>query len=337
MSGQEVDFVVTWVDGSDPAWLVEKKRYEQECKHYAGDDRAVRYRDWDSLKYWFRGVEAFAPWVRRVHLITWGHTPEWLNTNHPKLNVVRHEQYIHEVYLPTFNSHTIELNLHHIEGLAEQFVYFNDDMFLLRPVPKDLFFQNGLPVDDAILNPTIAAGYPHYVEYIAAHNIGVINAHFEKVDVICKAPEKWICPQYGRPWLRTMLMMPWHHFSGFVNDHLPQPFLKDTFKKVWAAEPDVLHETCTHRFRDYGRDVNQWLMRYWQFCENRFVPIAPRKRGKDLSLLREETFAKIRKQCYSMICLNDEASFSDETFGQKKDALKRAFESILPNQCAFEC
>ena len=63
-----IDFVITWVDGSDPAWQQEKRKTLEACGlKSAADDRKERYRDWDNLQYWFRGVEQFAPWVRKVH------------------------------------------------------------------------------------------------------------------------------------------------------------------------------------------------------------------------------------------------------------------------------
>ena len=45
--------------------------------------------------------------------------------------------------LPTHNSHAVESQLHNIEGLAEHFLYSNDDMFFGRPISPDLFFSPG--------------------------------------------------------------------------------------------------------------------------------------------------------------------------------------------------
>ena len=73
MSKYEIDFVVTWVDGNDPAWRQEKAKYSGAGNW---DDSEERYRDWELLQYWFRGVEQFAPWVRKIHFVTWGHLPE---------------------------------------------------------------------------------------------------------------------------------------------------------------------------------------------------------------------------------------------------------------------
>ena len=96
-SASGIDFVITWVDGNDPAWQQEKSRTLKASGLIdKTDDRKERYRDWDNLQYWFRGVEQFAPWVRKVHFVTWGHLPEWLNTSAPKLNIVNHEDFIPE-------------------------------------------------------------------------------------------------------------------------------------------------------------------------------------------------------------------------------------------------
>ena len=85
-----IDFVITWVDGSDRAWREEKARYDNSG---AVDDNEERYRDWEILNYWSLGLKICAL-VRKIHFVTWGHLPKWLNTEHPKLNIVRHEDYI---------------------------------------------------------------------------------------------------------------------------------------------------------------------------------------------------------------------------------------------------
>ena len=120
----DIDFIIPWVDGSDPEWLSSYNRYAPAEKRISHAD-AERYRDWGLLRYWFRGVEKFTPWVRKIHFVTCGQLPDWLNLNAPKLNYVKHEDYIPKEYLPVFSSHPIELNMHRIEGLSEKFVYFN--------------------------------------------------------------------------------------------------------------------------------------------------------------------------------------------------------------------
>ena len=93
-----IDFVITWVDGSDPAW---QKKRSQFRPGEAEDAGTIRYRDWGLLRYWFRAVENFAPWVRRVYLVTDNQCPPWLNRAHPTLVLADHRDFIPEKYLLT--------------------------------------------------------------------------------------------------------------------------------------------------------------------------------------------------------------------------------------------
>lgn len=333
----EIDFVILWVDGSDRAWREEKKKYSPQKDE---DIREERYRDWDNLQYWFRGVEKFAPWVRKIHFVTWGHIPSWLNIAHPKINIVKHEDFIPKQYLPTFSSHPIELNLHRIHGLSEHFVYFNDDMFLLKPVKQTDFFRKGLPCDSAVLN-AISFGRiqnsNNLLFMMPAYNMAVINAHFDRNKTIKERPLNWFNLKYGIDLLRTLCLLPWHHFTGFVNYHLPYSYNKKTLEEVWEKEKEVLNETSLHKFRQHS-DVNTWLFSYWQFASNQFMPRRP-KCGIEIGLTDDDSLNKricnmIEKQQYKMICINDNVSI--DSFIRIKQDINSSFEKILPNKSQFE-
>ena len=111
----EIDFVILWVDGNDPAWREEFVRTRQAENDDASE---IRYRDWRNLHYWFRSAERFAPWVRKVHFITWGHLPAWLRRDHPKLHIVNHRDFIPAEYLPhiQFEHHRTEYPPHRRVG-----------------------------------------------------------------------------------------------------------------------------------------------------------------------------------------------------------------------------
>lgn len=331
---EEIDFVITWVDGNDPTWQTERARYraeDRETELAAWNDAPSRYRDWDLLRFWFRGVEKFAPWVRKVHFVTCGQIPDWLDTSNPKLSIVNHKDFIPKEYLPTFSSHTIELNLHRIKDLAEHFVYFNDDMYLTKPVePKD-FFIHGLPCDTAVLLPVTMEQNGIRAEI---NDLYVINRNFEKRRVIRQKPRNWFSPKYSRLLLRTFCMMPFRLFSGFYITHLPNSYYKATFEKVWQKETKILEQTCRHRFRT-STDVNQWLMEYWQLCENRFCP-----RSQNVGRLYEgemqlkEVPTVVRQKKYKMICINDSNDLTD--FEQTKKSIAEAFAEILAEKCSYE-
>ncbi len=336
MSAQgDIDFVITWVDGNDPAWQAEKAKYTPGAY---SDGRTERYRDWGLLRYWFRGVEKFAPWVRRIHFVTWGHLPPWLNKNHPKINIVKHSDYIPEKYLPTFSSHAIELNLHRIEGLSENFVYFNDDTFLTAPVKEDFFFRKGLPCDSAVLNVhCYAPSLP--IQMIAINDIGIVNEHFKIKDTLKSAPFKWFSPKYGRMLLRTLPLAFCPRFPGIYQPHLAVSFCKSILETVWTKEYETLDKTCFNKFRS-SCDVNQWVFREWQLAENRFVPrrlslgrsFFPDRDGK---ITFEIIYDCIINQRKKMICIND-CTMSNEQFAEYSNMIKKSFEFILPDKSEFE-
>ncbi|MFI5883261.1 stealth family protein [Streptomyces sp. NPDC051554] len=140
-----IDVVYTWVDGSDPNWQRRRGAYGEHGYH-SESANAARYISRDELRYSLRALEQNAPWVRHVHLVTDRQRPSWLNETHPRITVVDHSEIFGDpAALPTFNSHAIESRLHHIKGLSEHFLYFNDDMFLGSPVtPQDFFLSNGM-------------------------------------------------------------------------------------------------------------------------------------------------------------------------------------------------
>jgi hypothetical protein len=138
-----VDVVYTWVDGRDPAWN------QARLDRLAGltgtattreSSGRARFLSRDELRYSLRSVHLFAPWVRKIHLVTAGQVPDWLDPAHQQVAVVDHEAILPPEALPTFNSHAIEAALHRVPDLAEHFVYLNDDFFLGRPLGPETFF-----------------------------------------------------------------------------------------------------------------------------------------------------------------------------------------------------
>lgn len=141
----DIDFIITWVDMNDPKWQADFMKYSDNKDNTKNGVSEARFRDYGFLKYWFRGVEKFAPWVRKIHFVTSGQKPEWLDENNPKIHLVNHKDYIPEEFLPTYNSVVIERYLHKIPDLAEHFVYFNDDFYITSTIGTERFFKMGCP------------------------------------------------------------------------------------------------------------------------------------------------------------------------------------------------
>jgi hypothetical protein len=139
----DIDMVFSWVDGSDPEFRA--RRAAQMSQHVVGegDEAEARIRQIDELKYALRSVNMFAPWVRRIFIATDSVLPAWL-ADHPKITIVRAEDHFSDpAALPTYNSHAVESQLHHIPELAEHFLYSNDDMFFGRVLKASMFFSPG--------------------------------------------------------------------------------------------------------------------------------------------------------------------------------------------------
>lgn len=325
-----MDFVLTWVDDSDPEWQQSFSRYANATR--AGDAGHTRFRGWDNLHYWFRGVERFAPWVDIIHLVTWGHVPSWLNTNHPKLNLVSHVDFIPEEYLPTFNSRTIELNFNRISQLSNEYVYFNDDMFLIDRVKPEDFFKNGKPCDMAVLTPLFEEDY----SYTLLTNIIVLNKHIEnKRKTILERPANWFHPGYGMASIRNMLLGGYRKYPGFVSHHLPQALMKETLDLLWEIEPEALDRSCRHAFRK--RDtVNIYLQRYWELAHNNFHPVNMKDKGAVFGVSSnpmDKVAEFIRNKNKPMICINDD---SPVDISRAKAMVNEAFADIFPCKSMFE-
>jgi hypothetical protein len=329
----EIDFVIPWVDDTEQCWKKERSNYQFTKEE---DGKAVRFRNWDNLKYWFRGVEKYAPWVRTIHLITCGHLPDWINENYPKLHIVKHEDYIPQRFLPTFNSHTIELNMHRIEGLSEHFVYFNDDIFLLKPLQKKDFFENGKPCDMLAFQPPVANPDNPVMSHVLLNNILVLSKYVNKRENVRQYPGNYF--KIGYPplyFFYNLLEMAFPLFTGLYTVHGPAPFCKQSFVTMWDMEYELLTATCSHRFRNQ-QDVNQYLMREWQKLTGEFHA---KNITRDYAYFNikdnnDRLLRMLKHQSKKIICINDTDGKFD--FTQVKMEINGVLDQILPGKSAFE-
>jgi len=328
----EIDFVVSWVDMNDPKWQETFARYSGRIDNRRNEVSEARFRDYGLLKYWFRGVEKFAPWVRNVHFVTCGQHPEWLDTAHPKLRLVSHEDYIPERFLPTFNSSVIEVHLHRIPGLAEHFVYFNDDFFIINDIGEQRFFVDGVPNDIAAFRSNF--GFSLWNKCLK-NNIELINRRFDKREVLARDRDKWLHPSYGSKARLTRLLAGYGKFITLRTPHNAQPYTRTTFEEVWAYAEKELMEMSANRFRS-AKDYTQELFRTWQICRSNFHPYNTYRDTKMFPLLfrTKKAVRAIREQAYSLVCLNDNEHIRDFE-GTVRD-VTAAFDSILPEKSGFE-
>lgn len=336
-----IDFVIPWVDGSDPKWLSEKRKYrslEDGSSTLSDANGDYRYRDNGFLKYWFRGVETFAPWVNHVFFITCNQHPEWLNTKHPKLVCINHKDYIPDFFLPTFNANTIEMNLHRIQGLSEHFVYFNDDMFLVKPISEDFFFREGNPVlDTKIIYPP--SDSTHNFERLLFNDFQLLNASFNPISSILSNKDKWF--NISALGLKRGLTNLFRFIVGrklpvSTYGHLAFPHLKSSFKEVWEHHPFLLKESSSYKFRSDSQ-VNQWLLCAWNQAKGTFYP-THRNRIGSYFIFNDDNLEAI-KEFFELLptpllCLNETelGIVSDSTTSY----VSKEFDTLLPIKSSFE-
>lgn len=328
----DIDFVITWVDMNDPKWQADFSKYSGRKENTKNGVSEARFRDNGFLRYWFRGVEKFAPWVRRIHFVTSGQKPEWLDESNPKINLVNHKDYIPEEFLPTYNSVVIERYIHRIPGLADHFVYFNDDFYIINTITPARFFRNGMPCDIAafLYNPSWSQWYKRI-----KNNLKIINRHFDKREVMSRDRDKWFHKSYGSKARWNYLLKPYGKFITLRTPHNAQPYLKSTFEEVWAVAGKELTETSVNRFRALN-DLTPELFRTWQICRGNFEPYNTYSDTKMFPLMvrPRQAVRAIYNQSYSLICLNDNVHIRN--YDRVMADIRAAFESILPEKSGFE-
>lgn len=343
-AGFPVDFVVLWVDGSDPEWQASKRRWQEAAgistATPAEEDAngACRYNDNGLLRYWFRGVDRFAPWVRRVFFVTSGHRPTWLDESCPRLRVVSHSDFMPAKYLPTFNPRPVHFCLHLIPDLAEHFVLFDDDTFLLRPITPSLYFRKGLPRLPATLRMTAFRRDRNW-HRILWNNFYEVNVLLDVSRSIQANGRKWFNPFVLGPRLALSNAIRFrlnHNIPASDFGHLPHPHLKSTFAELWERCPATLERTCMSRFRSHDQ-VNHWLASSWNLATGRFWPRPPPRQRFVFDIATKtiaSTCSAIRCQTAPQICIND--SVASDNLDHCLPLLRQAFEDILPGKSSFE-
>ena len=344
-SMHKIDFVLPWVDGEDVLWQTQKDHYAaldtnmSQTMSRVDSNSKSRYRDWGLLRYWFRAIERFAPWVNNVFFVTCGQKPEWLDESHPKLQLVNHSDYIPSPYLPTFNSNTIELNLHRINSLSEHFVLFNDDVFLLQPVKPEFFFRDGYPVLACDLGIPYKIGYNN-ISRVAVNNCGILRISKNVEQLVWKNWTKFFnIHQLGiRRALKNLVSFVINRIMLPGNfGHLAHPHLKSTFSEIWAKQPVILDRVSRHKFR-HDDCINHYLASAWNMTDGHFFPVLEKKRGSFKCITSDnlDSISQLIKcQTYPLVCINDE-DVNDDIFQRWSTEIKHAFHEILPEKSEFE-
>ena len=291
-----MDVVITYVDGLDPVW---RSEYAEAV---GGGILAKRYRDWGTLRYLFRGIERHLPFVEKVFLIVSGESqvPAWIDRDN--VNVVFHRDIIPERFLPTFNSTTIEMFMHRIPGLGEEFLYFNDDVFPVMDCRKEDFFRDGKAV----------IGFARHI--IAG---GKFKKRTRNSD---RQARKALGMKPGLFFLRPR--------------HTCNPMLRSESEAVYAASESEIFNVVS-RLRTV-RNFNQYLFLDYLYYKGRAIEGKVSNRHLSPAAHSPETIASsITDPKTKIVCIND-VHLSDEDFTRYSSAVRSAFSAHFPVKSRFE-
>lgn len=289
----EVDAVYMWVSGADPAW---QERQQEAFRRLHLQDptideaaqSAVRYRDRGELRASMRSLEMYAPWIRRIFLVTDDQRPEWLDLNSDRVTVVDHREIFSDPsVLPCFNSRAIGSQLHRIPGLAEHYLVVNDDVMFNRAVsPYDFFTGEGFM------------------------KIVLSRSRLARLD-----PEKLTALERSRTNSAGLIKATHGATPTRVFAHIPLTQSKQIAEEISQRYAAEVAQTIQHPFRsplDY--ETNAWLHQYRAMFTHRamvtqtpYVYTSPTE-GKPRELMDTgEAFADAL-----FVCLNDNVAPDEE-------------------------
>ena len=231
-----IDAVILWVDGSDEKHKAKMLPYVEDKSKINSERFRTRYDQVDEIKFTIDSILKYATFIRNIFIITDDQTPGFLsnsNDKYQKVSIVDHKDIFksYEEFLPTFNCRPIETSMHRIPDLAEHFIYFNDDFFLINNTKPSDFFKNGLPV--------LRGKWLKFDE-------NIFYKKFKK-------------PRFGHKKIQqnAARLIGFNKYYNFK--HTPHPLRKSTFESYFKANESVFIDNIKYRFRDKSQFTPQGL------------------------------------------------------------------------------
>ncbi|PPF87787.1 sugar phosphotransferase [Clavibacter michiganensis] len=298
----DIDMVFSWVDGNDPEFQKRRAERMKDVVVGEGDDSEARFRQIDELKYALRSVYLFAPWVRRIFIVTDSPKPSWL-ADHRAVTFVRSEEFFTDpAALPTHNSQAVESQLQHIPGLSEHFLYSNDDMFFGRPVQPGMFFSPG--------------GITKFIEASTRIGLGDNDSDRSGFENSARVNRRLLMDRFGRLITRHL-------------EHAATPLRKSVLLELEQEFAEDFHRTQLSRFRS-STDISVTNSLYHYYAqmtaravqqENAKVAYVDTTSRAGLDLLP----GLLKRRSQDFFCLND-GSFPEVPAEERQERVQEFLE-----------
>jgi hypothetical protein len=254
-SSDQVDAVITWVDGGDPAHAAKrantlKKSGKDSPNKLPTGHHTTRFLDNGELYYCVASLRKYAPWIQNIYIVTDNQIPDFITPQiqqQSDIQIVDHKEIFksYEWALPTFNSLTIETAVWRIPGLSENFIYLNDDFILCSPVSKDDFFREG---------NVILRGKWRTMTHYGPMRVKLNN-------LFSRFVKKFLGITRSLNLLTQIRSARLADFKEkyFYTPHVPHPIRKQTVKSYYQSHPDFFEENIKYSFRDTNQHTIQYL------------------------------------------------------------------------------
>jgi len=298
----DIDFVVTYVDGLEKSWYEEYIRASKKEGREINRN-SVRFRSWGTLRYQLRGIEKYMPWIRNVYLVVSSEAQVPSFINRKTVNVITHDMIIPKEYLPTFNSNTIELFMYKIDGLAEHFIYSNDDIYATGDLkPEDFFTEDGMP------------------KVVVRER----KKKYDNIYIQTISNTRDLCLLENNKKLKEDILL--------RSDHSMNPMLKSTWQLYWDKHKDELERSIS-TFRT-SKNISQEVSNYHHYLSN---PSIHGVRRMKYFQFKNESATKfydvLFNKDYDLCCMND-ANVLD--FPLAKKIIINMFKKKHPNKSKYE-
>lgn len=274
MQGNHIDYVVPMVFPEDPWWGIHLAARGMRFDHILG----VRYRSFGTEQMLIRLVKKNMPFVRNIIILLARETQKQRWMDDEGVRIVYHREFIPEQYLPTFNSRAMEMFLHRIPGLSEQFLYGNDDMYPVSPLDETDFFRDGLPC--------ITMKEKDFPEF---------PNNFQRA---CMCGLNFVGREFGRSFSK----------KWYKNGHSIAPILLSTCRHMWEIGGEDIERSITE-FRK-PHNFNQYIYSWWQWMSGNYVEHSPRRSYFKVTNYKEALEA-IRSEDPGIVCINDNEAVLD--------------------------
>lgn len=308
-----IDLVYLWVDGNDPKWQAKRNAFFGRKVENSSSNFNGRYANNDELKYSLRSVERYAPWFRKIFIVTDNQTPEWLDIGNPKIKIIDQNDILPHKSLPCFNSNVLEHFLYKIPNLSEHFLLSNDDMFFNKTVlPTTFFAKDGFPIIRLNRKP-----FRRFRWFLR--------------EQIFKKPHKL----YSKALFNAAELVK-HKFGVFYNGlphHNLDSYLKSDCLRV--AEHIFKNEidlTKMNHFRN-ANDIQRIVYSYVALAEKRgHLQYVSSKKSLHVHIQKDRHYEKLKKFNPTFFCMND-TEYADDNDRMK---LKMWLSTRFAEKSEFE-